>query len=76
VWVVWSLVIVVSLIVKVMAVTSGSGSWFGFQVELEVAVAVFAGVQGVPQVGSDGRDAPGRVASTDDDLVLPDAQRS
>ena len=30
VWAVWSLVMVVSLMVRVMAVTSGCGSWSGF----------------------------------------------
>jgi hypothetical protein len=28
----WSLVMVVSVMVRVMAVTPGCGSWFGFQV--------------------------------------------
>src|SRR6266568_3590791 len=46
VWAVWSLVIVVSLMVRVMAVTSGSGSWFGFQVWLW-----FAGASGFNELG-------------------------
>ena len=71
VWAVWSLVMVVSLMVKAMAVTSGSGSWFGFQVGLGVAVAVLAGVQGVPEVGSGGREVLlDPVAGGDDDHVL------
>src|SRR5580700_5749663 len=71
VWAVRSLVMAVSLMVKVMAVTSGSGSWFGFQVGLGVAVAVLAGVQGVPQVGSGGREVVlDPVAGADDDYVV------
>src|SRR5579863_3930431 len=71
VWALWSLVIVVSLIVKVMAITSGSGSWFGFQVWLGVAVAVPSGVQGVLEIGSGGREVLlDPVAGADDDHVL------
>ena len=44
VWAVWSLVMVVSLMVRVMAVTSGLWSLFGFQVGLGFAVALFAGL--------------------------------
>src|ERR1035441_4645613 len=39
VWGVWSLVMVVSLMVRAMAVTSGCGSWFGFQVGFRLAGA-------------------------------------
>jgi hypothetical protein len=31
-------------------------SWFGFQVGLGVVVTVFAGAQGVPEVGFAGRE--------------------
>ena len=55
VWAGWSLVIVVSLMVKVMAVTSGSGSWFGFQVEVGVAVVVFAVVQAPHRLAPEAR---------------------
>src|SRR5271156_1798443 len=58
VWALWSLVMVVSVMVKVMAVTSGSGLRFGFQVGLgvgvRVRVALVAGAQGVRQVGRGG----------------------
>src|SRR5260370_10115827 len=71
---------VTSLMVRVMAVASGSGSRFGFQVGLGVAAAVFAGVQGVPEVGSGGREAVlDPVAGIDDDHVLggpPAARRA
>src|SRR6266851_9548980 len=51
--------------------TSGSGSWFGFQVGLGIAAAVVAGVQGVPEVGSGGREVVlDPVAGVDDDHVL------
>src|SRR5260370_5072931 len=59
--------------VKVMAITSGSGSWFGFQVRFGfgVAVAVLADVQGVPKIGSGGREVLlDPVAGADDDRVL------
>src|SRR5260370_921204 len=52
VWAVWSMVIVVSLIVRVTTAHLRSGLWFGFQVGFGVAVTVVAGVQGVPEVGS------------------------
>ena len=52
VWPVWSLVMVVSLIVRVMAVSSASGSWFGFQVGLR-----FAGTSGFQQLGERRRAA-------------------
>lgn len=40
--------------VKVMALTSRSGSWFGFKVGPGIAVAVLAGVHGIAQVGPGG----------------------
>src|SRR5271165_611625 len=49
---VWSLVMVVSLMVRVMAVSSGSGSWFGFQVGLW-----FAGASGFQELGQRRRPA-------------------
>src|SRR6516164_210126 len=66
--------------VRAMAVTSGSGSWFGFQVGLGVAMAVLARVQGVPQGGPGGREVLlDPVAGADDDRVLggsPAARRA
>jgi hypothetical protein len=44
----------VSVILRVMAVTSGRGSWFGFAVGFGVAIGVLAGLQGVPEVGPGG----------------------
>jgi len=57
--------------VKDMAVTSRSGSWFGFQVGLRVAVTVFAGAQGVPEVRPGGREPllDPRAGSHDDHVV-------
>jgi hypothetical protein len=61
----------VSSILRVTTAHLRSGSWFGFQVGLEVAVAVLAGVRGVPQVGSGGREVLlDPVAGLDDDHVL------
>ena len=56
---------------------SGSGSWFGFQVGFGVAVAVFAGVQGVPEVGSGGREVVlDPVAGGHDDHVIGGSVRA
>ena len=54
VWALWSLVIELSLMVKVTAAHLRSGSWFGFQVGL--GVPVIARVQGIPEVGPGGRE--------------------
>jgi hypothetical protein len=57
--------------VRVTAAHLRSGSWFGFPVGFGVAVAVFAGVQGVPEVGSGGREVLlDPVAGTEDDRIL------
>lgn len=51
--------------------TSGSRSWFGFQVGFGVAVAVLAGVQDVPEVGSGRREVlRNPVGGAHDDHVL------
>jgi hypothetical protein len=42
----WSLVMVVSLMVRVMVVTSGCGSWFGFQIGFR-----FSGASGFHDFG-------------------------
>src|SRR5271166_2335541 len=71
VWALWSLVMVVSLMVRVTAAHLRSGSWFGFQVGFGAAVAVVAGVQGVPEVGPGGREVLlDPVAGADDDHVF------
>src|SRR5208282_5968414 len=66
VWPVWSLVMVVSLMVRVMAVSSRSGSWFGFQVGFRCA-----GAAGFQELGQ--RRRPARLPAAelvDHDRVL------
>ena len=57
--------------VKVTTARFRVGSWFGFQVGFGAAVAVLAGVQGVPEVGAGGREVLlDSVAGADDDHVF------
>src|SRR6266851_1097322 len=61
----------VSLIRRFMAVASGSGSWFGFEVGFRVVAAALAGLQGAGQGGRGGRvPVLDPVAGGDDDHVV------
>jgi hypothetical protein len=62
--------------VKVMAVTFGLGHGSGFQLGLGVAVKVFAGVQGVPEVAPRGREVLlDPIAETGNDRILTETSQ-
>jgi hypothetical protein len=62
---------VVSVIFRVMMISSRSQSWFGFQVGLGVAAAVLADLEGIPEVCPGARGPVlDPVAGGDDDHVV------